>query len=211
MDPRALELVHFELDGRLDAAGRAELAALLAADATLRAHREDLGRLARTLAAAPAPELPAGFRDAVLRAVPSPAPRVVRARPPRRFWRAGLALAASVVVAVVMLRVVEQGPPGSPDQLVGTLAPVEPMVVAQPTATGQTLSFEVPAGPPGEIVIEFTGTGGRIVVRDVAPGRTTVQVAETGAFVATLVREGVAAPIGQRPTFPGAGGTSREH
>jgi anti-sigma factor RsiW len=209
VDPRARELLNLELDDRLDAASRAELDALLAADDALRAHREQLHEVARALAAAPAPELPEGFRDSVLQQARW-SQRSTGERTTRRRWRQGLALAASVVVAVVLLRVVDE-PAGAPEHLAGTLAPAPASVAAERTAGGLRLTFDIPAGPAGEIVIQFAGGGERIVVPVAGAGRTIVQVAgNTGDFAATLVRDGVTTPIARQPTFSGVDGSSRE-
>jgi len=211
MDPRVVELINLELDGQLDAAGRAELERLLA-DPAVRAHREQLRSVARQLARAPEPKLPIDFRNSVLRRA-----KFSRVARPRRHWRAGLALAASVLVAIVVLRVVE--PPQAPvDQLSGTLAPPAPSVMATRAATGVTLSFEVPAGP-ADIVIDFAPAaaggglsvnteqamrlriqGRRIVIPGVGAGRTTLTVGgDVGDFKAVLVRNGDVTPFTVRP------------
>lgn len=221
MNPRALELIHLELDNRLDAPGRLELDALLAADGDLRTHRDDLRAVGRALASAPAPELPAGFREAVLRRLQAPATpdrgtgpnRSSRVAAKRRIegrhWRRGLALAASVIVAVVVLRVADQGVPAPQDQMAATLAPARPTVSAEPTSEGQRLSFRIPGGGPAQIVIEFASGGGRIVVPLEGPAQTTVQMTvKAGDFEATLVRGGAKTPIGQRPTIFGVDGNS---
>lgn len=204
MDARALELLNLELDGRLDDADRGELDALLVADPALQAHRAQLQRMARALAQAPAPDVPLDFADGVLRRARLPQP--ARRAPLRGRWRGGLALAASVLVAVVVLRVTDPQPATGPEQLSGALAPALPAVTAAPRAGGLALTFQVPAGP-ADIVIEFEGAGPlsataeagpaprvegrRIVVGAVGAGRTTVVVTgEVGAFQADLVRNG---------------------
>ena len=194
MDARAVELINLDLDGRLDAAGRAELDTLLANDSAVRARHQQLRLVARALASAAAPDLPLDFRDSVLRQ----AQLRQRSNGPaglRRHWRGGLALAASVLAAVVVLRVAQQ--PVATDQVTGTLAPATPTVTAAPAADGLALTFDIPAGPPGDLVIEFAG-GRRIVVADVGPGRRTVQVTGAGDFSATLVRAGVVTPVARR-------------
>lgn len=209
MDARALELLNLELDGRLDGADRGELDALLAADPALQAHRAQLQRMAHTLAQAPAPDVPPDFADGVLRCARLPSrPR----RAPRRGrWRGGLALAASVLVAVVVLRVAEQQPAPGPEHLSGALAPAQPTVIAAPRAGGLALTFQVPNGP-ADLVIEFEGAGPlsataqtgpaprvegrRIVVGAVEAGPTTVVVTgDLGAFQANLVRNGAVTSI----------------
>ncbi len=195
MDARAVELINLELDGRLDEAGRAELARSLEADPAVRALREQLRAVARALAAAPAPELPAGFGEDVVHRAGLPQ-RSMRVSPTRRYWRGGLALAASVLAAAVVLRFVEQGP--APDQLAGTLAPAVPTISAQRVPGGLQLTLEVPPGPVGELVIEFTD-GRRIVFPGIGAGRSNVQVSGgAGEFSATLVRNGVSTPVARR-------------
>lgn len=201
MTPRALELIHLELDRRLDDAGRAELDRLLAAEPALRAHREQLRAVGRVLAAAPTPELPLDFRDTVLQRAGLLQRNTRRPAPRRRRWRGVLALAASVLAAVIVLRMVDTDPI-APDQVSGTLAPAAPPTVrAEPAADGLRLSFQIPAGPAGELVVEFAQGGRRIVVPDVAPGGITLQVAgntaELTEFKATLTRDGVATVVTQ--------------
>lgn len=206
MDPRAVELINLELDGRLDAAGRAELDARLAAEPALRDRRAELRDLARVLAEAPAPDVPPDFGDGVLRRARLPR----RATRPRRYWRGGLALAASALVAVIVLRVVEQQPPLAREQLTGTLAPATATVAVAARPGGLALAFDLPAA--GELVIDFAGAGPlaaaadggpaprvegrRIVVRTAGAGRTTLVVTgDVGGFEARLVRNGTVTPV----------------
>lgn len=212
MDPRALELINLELDGRLDSADRGELDALLFADPALQAHRAQLQRMAGMLAQAPAPVLPPDFADGVLRRARLPR----RADAPRRIWRRGLALAASVLLAVVVLRVAEQQPPLATGQLAGALAPAADAVTMARRPEGVVLVFEL-AAPEGELVIDFPGTGPltaavdrgpaplvegrRIVVRAAGSGRTSVVVTgAVGTFEARLIRNGIVTPV----TFRGS-------
>lgn len=195
MDSRGVELINLELDARLDEAGREELARLLAAEPALAEHRQQLRELALELRSAPAPELPADFGDEVLRKARVPQ-RNIRHLRTRRVWRGGLALAASVLAVAVVLRFA--GPTPAPDHLSGTLAPAVPWVSAETVADGLKLTFDVPAGPPGDLVIEFSD-GRRIVMPRVGAGRTTVQVAGgAGDFSAVLVRGEVSTPVGRR-------------
>jgi hypothetical protein len=204
MDARVVELINLELDGRLDAAGRAELEAALANDPAARARREQLRAVARALADAPVPSLPLDFREAVLRRLPQ---RSNRARRVRTAWRVGLALAASVVAAVAVVQLVPQGPS---EQMGATLAPATARVSAAPQADGLALDFVLPAGP-AQLVIDLPGTGalsattaggpapvveGRRIVVAAAGGRIRVQVAgDVKEFTASLVRDGVVTPV----------------
>ena len=207
MDARTLDLINLELDGRLDAAGRAELEAALANDPAARARREQLRAVARALADAPAPALPLDFRDSVLRRVPQ---RINQRARTRRYWQGGLALAASVVLAVVVLRVVQHGPALTSEQLGATLAPATATVTAAPRPGGLSLNFALPS-EPSDLIIEAPGRGaltafsdgstapivdGRRIVVVAVGGRFTVHVSgDIENFSANLVRGGVVTPV----------------
>jgi anti-sigma factor RsiW len=174
MDARTTELLNLELDGRLDVAGRAELGAHLAADPAARARRAGLQAVARALAQAEAPELPADFHDELLRralvadVAVQPAPR--RRRP--RQW--AYALAASVVVAVLAFQFVERREPVAPEQVSGTMAPVDaPSVTIEATAPQLVLRFRLPASPAAQLVIDVPGEG---VISAAADGAAALRV-----------------------------------
>lgn len=207
MDVRAIELINLELDGRLDAAGRVELEAILANDPVARARREQLRAVARALADAPVPSFPEGLRDEVLRRLPQ---RSNRAQRVRRAWRTGLALAASVVAAVVVLRLVPQGTEPASDQVSATLAPATPTVVATRQEGALTLDFTLPPGK-ADLVIDVPGAGGlaasvfgapepaidgRRIVIAASGGEVTVLVmGNANEFNAHLDRGGVVTPV----------------
>ena len=207
MDARVLELINLELDGRLDAAGRTELEAALANDPAARARREQLHAVARKLADAPAPAPPLDFRDSVLRHLPQRGNQRLRTR---RFWRGGLALAASVVAAALVLRVVQHGPELAPDQLGATLAPATASVTPTPRPGGLSLVFTRP-DTPADLIIELSGQGpltafgdrgaapiveGRRIVIAAAGGSFTVHVSgDIKDFKANLVRGGTVTPV----------------
>jgi hypothetical protein len=69
--PRHIELLHDELDGVIDEAGRAELAALLQRSPEARACREQLHEVAEALRSAPMPPVPATLRQRILDALPA--------------------------------------------------------------------------------------------------------------------------------------------
>jgi hypothetical protein len=210
MNARVVELLNLELDGRLDDAGRAELEAALTNDPAARVRREQLRAVARVLADAPVPALPPDFRESVLRLVPQRNNRRERAR---RYWRGGLALAASVVAAAVVLQVVRHGPPGAPEQFGATLAPATATVTARPRPGGVDLEFALPPGP-ADLVVDFPGTGplaasadpgraptveGRRIVVAATGGRFTLRVAgDIHEFNAALVRDGVVKSVTSR-------------
>ena len=207
MDARVVELINLELDGRLDAAGRAELEAALSNDPAARVRREQLRAVARALADAPVPSLPADFREEVLRRLPQRSNRAARTR---RFWRAGLALAASVVAAVVVLRLVPHGAEPGPGQLSATLAPAIATVTVTRQEGALTLDFMLPP-QPAELVIEVPGAGGlsatvfgapepaidgRRIVIAASGGEVTVLVmGNANEFKASLVRGSVVTPV----------------
>lgn len=199
MNVRGVELVQLQIDKRLDEHGEAELDARLQADPALVRYREELRDVVLALRSAPTPVVPAGFTEEVLRrAGLRRRPKVVPL-PQRREWRVGFALAASVLLAVVVLRVVDQGPFDPKDQMVGALAPPFPTVAVEQLGDGLRLTFDVPPGPSGELIVEFPGSGQRIVLSNVTAGRTSMRVAdETGEFTATLVRDGMQIPIARQ-------------
>jgi hypothetical protein len=207
MDARVVELINLELDGRLDAAARAELDAALVNDPAARARREQLRAVARALADAPVPSLPEDFREAVLRRLPQRSNRVARVR---RAWRTGLALAASVVAAVVVLRLVPQGAEPAPDQLSATLAPAKATVAVTRQHGALTLDFMLPP-EKAELVIEVPGAGGltatvfgapepaidgrRIVIAASGGEVTVLVIGNANEFKASLVRGGAVTPV----------------
>jgi hypothetical protein len=207
MDARAVELINLELDGRLDAAGRAELEAILSNDPAARTRREQLRAVARALADAPVPSLPPGFREAVLRRLPQRSNRAARAR---RAWRAGLALAASVAVAIGALNLARHELGGAPEGLSGAMAPAGPTVAITRQPGALTLEFALPE-QPSELIIDLPGTGpvsatvvgapepaidGRRIVIAASGGEVMVLVmGNVNDFKANLVRGSVVTPV----------------
>lgn len=125
IDPRTLELIHAELDDELDAAGREELSARLAADPSARDQRDQLQRMAQALALLAPVEPPTALRQRwhSPRPVATPAARPA----PRRWLRPALAIAASGVLVAVAIGLGGVGrEPMDGDQLVGTMAPASP-------------------------------------------------------------------------------------
>jgi anti-sigma factor RsiW len=207
MDARVIELINLELDDRLDAAGRAELEAVLANEPAARARREQLRAVARALADAPAPALPPDFRDAVLRHLPQRSNRAARWR---HAWRGGLALAASVLAAAGVLYVAQHELGGAPQQVAATLAPAAASVAVTRQEGALTLEFVLPP-EKAQLVIEVPGAGGlsatvvgapepaidgRRIVIAASGGEVTVLVmGNANEFKATLVRGEVVTPV----------------
>lgn len=208
MDSHVVELINLELDGRLDDAGRAELEAALKDDPAARTRREQLRAVARALADAPAPTLPLDFRDGVLRRLPQ-RHRASRAR----HWQVGLALAASVLVAVGVLNVTRNELGGPPEQVSGALAPATATVAVIRQQGALTLEFMLPP-EHSELVIDLPGTGplsasvtgapepaieGRRIVIAASGGEVMVLVVgNVNEFNANLVRGGVVTPVAVR-------------
>jgi hypothetical protein len=224
MDPRTLELINLDLDGRLDEAAGGELAARLASDPAARAHHAQLRAVAQALAAAPAPELPGGFRDEILSRA-----RWRQQAPARRWsglrWGAVYALAASVAFAGIAVQLLNTASSPPSELVAGTLARSEPTVAVRPDAHGLTLDFNLPAGTPADLIVELgapasglTATvaggpaprfeNGRIVVPGVTGSRLTLQIGGTisaNGLQSRLVRDGQVRTVSQA----GDGGSPR--
>jgi anti-sigma factor RsiW len=222
---RTLELINLDIDGQLDDAGRAELAALLAADPVARERHAQLQKLMQMLAVAPVPDLPFGFTETVVRKAQWS--KLGRTRAAGiRSRRLVYALAASAALVVLGLQVLDLGPQGQMEQLAGTLArpadsPVGASVEARPVAGGLLMTFELPPGPLADLVIDFTASGRqkehlvatmdrpdaagtprvegrRIVVPGVGGGKFSLRVqgpVSPEEFAAALVRDGVSSPV----------------
>lgn len=217
MDSHTLELLNLELDDRLDAGGRIELEALLASDPALRTHREQLRGLATLLGDAPVPMFPAGFHAEVMRRA---APKFAR-RPARRWpsQRTAWAMAASVVVALFGVVLIQNAPPTRPEQLIGTMSPVrmpsaKASVVVEANEPALVLLFRLSEAPAADLVIEFPGDGALVATADrgpaprvegrrivlSAPGSAPLRLRIEGAdaakgFQATLVNGGIRTPV----------------
>lgn len=109
IDPRTLELIHAELDGELDAIARGELERRLESDPLARIQRDQLQRMAATLASLPVVEPPAGLRQRwhgprpVASAAVSTSP-VARIHSHRRWLRPAIGLAAGLLAVAVALQ-----------------------------------------------------------------------------------------------------------
>jgi hypothetical protein len=186
-DARQLALIHAEIDGELDAAGRAELARWVLADPEGRTLREELRGLCATLDSLPAAEPPEELRSSVLAALP---PSYVERR---RFWTPGwryAALIAGVVAAGAVVLQTVQGPRPAPTEVAGTMGapsatvldtvqlangPVSGHVSLYREPTGLGLEFDLVASSPVDVLV--TGGGHTLRIKGVAatgkPGATS--------------------------------------
>jgi hypothetical protein len=112
MDERALELIHGELDGELNAGEQEELRHLSEASPDVRRHLERMRALRDGLDGLPVFEPPAGLRDAILARVPTrarDARYAHRREASQRRGRLGLVAAMAATMAVVVM-VLNKGP-----------------------------------------------------------------------------------------------------
>ena len=186
-DPAKLELIYAEIDGELDAAGRAELARWVLADPEGRVLREDLKRLCAALDSLPAAEPPEELRVNVLAALPQ---SYVEGR---RFWTPAwryAALVAGVLVAGVVVLQTARGPRPAPSEVAGTISapsaavvdtvqlangPVSGHVSLYREPSGLSLRFDLVGSSPIDVLV--TGGGHTLRINGVAatdkPGATT--------------------------------------
>ena len=138
IDERTAELIQADIDGCLPEARRAELSRVLLADPEARAFHRDMQRLQEQLEAVAAEEVPQGFADSVMAAIPASAPGAgshVSSRSLRRV----LALAAGVAVVAVALRIGGLGGEIDGTAAVGTMAGLPasaPMTIDRPEVSG---------------------------------------------------------------------------
>jgi hypothetical protein len=121
MDEQMLELIHGEVDGKLDAEQRQALRRRLAESAEARLEYQRVRALSEQLEILPEFEVPRGMRDSILAAVAAPAP-VGQARQ-RHVTRLGLVAALAATAAGVAL-VIGRGPEVQeldPSVLAGTI------------------------------------------------------------------------------------------
>ena len=201
VDERTRELIHAELDGELDPTAQAELETRLAAGDDARRLRDDLQRIAGSLARMSSEEPPLAVRAAVRQAVrESPISQPASRRSRHIPW----AMAAGIAVAAVgLLLIREQAPPLDPQDLVGTMAKpsvdaayfgklpslavataqLRGTVALQPTASAWILNFELDSTAPVTVSAQFDtfrlgylgfvhGDAGEAAVVS-APGRVT--------------------------------------
>jgi hypothetical protein len=177
-DPAKLALIHAEIDGELDAAGRAELARWVLADPEGRVLREELRRLCAALDALPAAEPPQELRASVLAALPES--YFARRRSWAPGWRYAALIAGVLVAGVVVLQTV-RGPRPAPSEVAGTMSapsatvldavqlangPVSGRVSLYREPSGLGLTFELHASSPVDVLV--TGGGHTLRINGVA-------------------------------------------
>jgi hypothetical protein len=138
IDERTAELIQADIDGCLPEARRAELSRVLLADPGARAFHRDVQRLQEQLEAVAAEEVPQGFADSVMAAIPASAPGA-GSHVPSRSLRRVLALAAGVAVVAVALRIGGLGGEIDGTAAVGTMAGLpasDPVTIDRPEVSG---------------------------------------------------------------------------
>lgn len=138
IDERMAELIQADIDGCLPEARRAELSRVLLSDPAARAFHRDMQRLQERLEAIAAEDVPPGFADSVMAALPASTPGA-GSHVPSRSLRRVLALAAGVAVVAVALRI--GGMDGEIDgtAAVGTMAGLPastPVMIDRPEVSG---------------------------------------------------------------------------
>ena len=190
IDSRRLELLHAEIDGELDAHGRAELARALLADPETRALRDDLRRLTGRLDAIGHVEPPAELVGSVLRALPpansSPARSGRSAGRGAGNWRYAAMLAGAIVAGTVLLRVTT-GQLTPETEVAGTLAgpratetldsaSISGVATGRATlirdTSGLQLAVELTAGTP--VDLQIASGEHSLTINGLGAGRTVV-------------------------------------
>jgi hypothetical protein len=165
VDPRALELIHAELDGELDAAQRAELEAIVAADPAARDYRDQWRRISGALSRLPEIEPPAGLGRRWQGQAPAAPIRIRSTRP--RWLRPAIGLAAGGMALALALGYGGLGRQMlDADSMVGTMGgehaagarriPVDVdgvtgAIALLPSASGWTLDFNLRSERPAPV------------------------------------------------------------
>ena len=212
-DPRVVALIQADIDGELDAEGRAELERALADSppartmhAELRRMTEALGRMAQ---AEPPADLRAHLADWTRRASPSP-----RLRP---VAQAGLALAACLALAAIGVGLWREGRhPIDPSSVAGTLASPDAVTtvrVDNEAVRGSVglqrrdgrvvLDFDLDASSPVQVVALFEPSSIRLDPA-AAPALDGLQATAGRVAFTTHGRRHVALPLRAEPDAAGA-------
>jgi hypothetical protein len=159
-------LIQAEIDGELDAAGRAELARRSLADPGARALRDEYRRLAALLEGLPAVEPPEALARDIFAALPQP-----QAKGSRLWsmpWRLAALLAGVLIAGTLVFETVE-GPSGGSGPLSGTIVASPPMTMIDTVRLGDgpgsarvslyrdhaqlAVKVEMAANPAADVVI----------------------------------------------------------
>jgi hypothetical protein len=191
-EQRTIELIHGRLDGALDPAGQAELAAILAADPEARMLAEDLGMVNEALDGIPAEEPPATLVAGVMSQVRNSkrhAPlqfvdrSIERQRRRTMVARLGLGLAAAIAAVFVLVPSLRESV--DPRQVSGTM-------IDQPAA-GPTREIQMrgsrivgtirvtTAGDHVTLALAFDGDATREVRAAFDPAQLAVELPEAMA------------------------------
>ena len=227
-DPALSDLIQAEIDGELDAHQRAALAARLLADPDARAEREELRQLCAALDSTPQVEPPPVLRQRILSALPLARPGTPV--PPARLWSSAphrwryAAVIAGALAAGTLVFVTARGP-GALADLSGTMAaprtplPLDEVRLSGGPVTGRvglyreggalSVSLDITANSPVDVLIESGGETRRIEGLGAQPGGTWTSVAlpESGASapVVTLTFLMSGRQVGSATLRPAAG------
>jgi len=217
-DERLTELINLDLDGVLDADGRAELERRLAADPAARARHAELAKVAVKLAGLTPLDPP---RDAV----PSAKVLAWRPRRPGGTWtRYAAALAAGVVVGAVGLSLYRLQPEGlmvDSSEMAGTMARTGPasvlldtQTISTPDLQGQVtlreadglwvVEFDLRSDRPVTVVASYDGAEARL--QGFAPPDEGAAQIGTGPGRVTFAAEGQRHAAFYLKPIEGAGG-----
>jgi anti-sigma factor RsiW len=140
-EPSYLALIHAEIDGELNDHQRAELSRLLLADPAIRALRDEMHRLNRTLNAIPQADPPGELRANIIAALPQIPARPQRVAWASSRWRYAAMLAGVLLTGSIVFRLVNFGQEPATSEMAGTLAPAH-------SASTSTLDvIQLPQGP----------------------------------------------------------------
>ena len=175
IDARIEELVNADIDGRLPESSRAELNRHLLANPEVRALHRDLQRLQQALESVRPEPVPPGLVAGIMNRVPARVVRPGALRAPRA-WRYAFALAASLAVAAVALRL------GSLDEDVEGVAAVGTMAAGEQVASAATI-----ARPGLRASVQLRSSGASLLVDlDVASQSNVDVVASYAGQTAVL-------------------------
>jgi len=108
-EPSYLALIHAEIDSELNDHQRADLSRLLLADPAIRALRDEMHRLNRTLNAIPQADPPAELRANIIAALPQIPARAQRVNWASSRWRYAAMLAGVLLTGSIVFRLVNFG------------------------------------------------------------------------------------------------------